>query len=534
MTFQHLFQISPFKRLIPFLIGITALLGLDLFSQESGFKPIFDGKTLNGWDGNPAFWTVKEGALTGQTTSEKPTQGNTFLVWRHGEIDDFELKLEYRIVGGNSGIQYRSFEKPEEWGQYVVGGYQADIDSGTTWSGTLYGERFRGVLAKRGQKTTIGSNHKPDETGIIGNPEVLQSKIHSEQWNEYHIIAKGFQFIQKINGIVMSESLDEDKEMRRRSGILALQLHAGPPMKVQFRNIRLKRLRMDDQKKIVLVSGHRSHGYGSHEFNAGNLLLANALNTNMHQVHASVYLKGWPIDPTAFDNADAIVLFMNGGKGHLAIHENRLDEIGKLMNQGVGLACLHYGVEVPKEQGGKEFLDWIGGYFEAHWSVNPHWNLTHPQLATNHPITRGVGTFECNDEWYYHMRFRENMEGVTPILSAIPPESTLSRPDGPHSGNPHVRAEKGQPQILAWARERPDGGRGFGFTGGHYHWNWANDPFRKMILNALAWTAGAEIPAKGIISPTPSIEELEKNQDYTPSKKFNRAEMIEKIRRMNR
>ena len=118
--------------------------------------------------------------------------------------------------------------------------------------------------------------------------------------------------------------------------------------------------------------------------------------------------------------------------------------------------------------------------------------------------------FSLEDEWYYHMRFRDNMQGVTPVLSTIAPASTLERPDGPHSGNPHVRASvaKGEPQHLGWCVERPDGGRGFGFTGGHYHQNWRNDQFRKFALNGIAWTAKMEVPEEGIATPTPTEAEL--------------------------
>jgi type 1 glutamine amidotransferase len=156
-------------------------------------------------------------------------------------------------------------------------------------------------------------------------------------------------------------------------------------------------------------------------------------------------------------------------------------------------------------------LDWIGGYFEAHWSVNPHWTAKFDKLP-QHPITRGVEPFQINDEWYYHMRFRNEMEGVIPILTAIPPASTLDRPDGPHSGNPTVRSKIGQPQHVAWAVERPDGGRGFGFTGGHFHRNWGDPNFRKLFLNALLWVAKAEVPAKGVVCEV-SPEELKENLD---------------------
>jgi len=224
------------------LISVCFILAAagQAWAVEDGFVSLFDGKTLEGWDGNPDFWRVDEGTITGQTTAEKPTKGNTFIIYRKGDVGDFELKLEYKIVGGNSGVQYRSFEVANE--KWVVGGYQADIDSGDTFSGINYGERFRGILANRGQKTVIGDDHKPKVIAQIGDSKELQSKIKKEDWNEYHIIAKGYTFIHKINGNVTSECTDEDMKERKATGILALQLHAGPPMKVQFRNIRIKKL----------------------------------------------------------------------------------------------------------------------------------------------------------------------------------------------------------------------------------------------------------------------------------------------------
>jgi type 1 glutamine amidotransferase len=193
----------------------------------------------------------------------------------------------------------------------------------------------------------------------------------------------------------------------------------------------------------------------------------------------------------------------------------------KIIQRGVGLVCIHYGVEVPKGISGQRFLQWIGGYFETDWSVNPHWNAKFDGLP-DHPITRGVKPFEINDEWYYHMRFSPEMTRVQPILTAVPPESTLNREDGPHSGNPHVRKaiKERRPQHLAWAFVRGDGiGRGFGFTGGHFHRNWKDDNFRKTLLNAIAWTAHVDVPATGIESKTPTEEELLANQDEPkPSK----------------
>ncbi len=508
------------------LAFVSMSAGAARLSADDGFKAIFNGRDLSSWDGDPKFWRVEEGAITGQTTPENPTRGNTFIIWRGGELDDFELRFEYRIIGGNSGVQYRSFTNEEEWGKWVVGGYQADIDSGDRYSGICYGERFRGILAGRGQSTVIQDNHKPKVVGSVGDSAELQSHIKKEDWNDYRVVARGYHSMHWINDRLMADVIDEDKEMRRRSGILAFQLHAGPPMKVQFRNIRLKRLPMNDVKKVVLVAGARSHGYGAHEHNAGQLLLKKSLDEGHPGIHAAVYRDGWPYpldggrreskvsDPTAFDNADAIVLYMDGGGGHPVNWD--LDSIDRLMKKGVGLACIHYGVEVPKGRPGDFFLDWIGGYFETHRSVNPHWTIKNPVLAKNHPITRGVKPFEINDEWYFFMRFRDGMKGVTPILGAVAPPETMSRPDGAHSGNPLVResVKRGDVQTVAWAATRPDGGRGFGFTGGHVHWNWGNDDFRKLVLNAIAWVADAEVPANGVESTTPTREDLEANQDY--------------------
>ncbi|MEK7707855.1 MAG: ThuA domain-containing protein, partial [Verrucomicrobiota bacterium] len=218
-------------------------------------------------------------------------------------------------------------------------------------------------------------------------------------------------------------------------------------------------------KKIVFIAGVASHGPGEHEHRAGCLLLKSCLD-QAGGVTSVVYPNGWPADATAFDGAAAIVIYADGGGGHPFLQGDRLKTIGALMDKGMGLACLHYAVEPTKEKGEKEFLDWIGGAFEINWSVNPHWSADFKVLP-KHPITKGVNPFKLQDEWYFHMRFREGMQGVKPILSAVPPASTMDRADGPHSGNPVVReaVKRGEPQHVAWAATRPDGGRGFGFTG---------------------------------------------------------------------
>ena len=268
-------------------------------------------------------------------------------------------------------------------------------------------------------------------------------------------------------------------------------------------------------KKIVFVAGKPSHASGDHEHRAGCLLLKACLD-KMPGVTSVVYSNGWPADDKAFEGAATIVVYSDGGGGHPLLQGDRLKTIGALMDKGVGLACLHYGVEPTIEKGQKEFLDWIGGAFEVNWSVNPHWTADFKTFP-NHPIANGVKPFQSNDEWYFNMRFRDGMKGVTPILTAIPPSSTTNRNNGPHEGNPTVRemVARGEPQHVAWAAERADGGRGFGFTGAHHHKNWGDDNFRKLALNAILWTAKVEIP-KGGVESSVSAEQLAANLDAKP------------------
>jgi|MDTC01.2.fsa_nt_gb hypothetical protein len=227
---------------ITLCLCLPTLALADHHKGDEGWTSIFDGKSLDGWSGDPKFWSVVDGVLQGKTTEDNATKGNTFAIWTGGETGDFELKLQYKIIGGNSGIQYRSFKLEKGVDEWRLGGYQADIDSKDTYSGILYGEQFRGILANRGLVTVLGDDGKPNTVGTVGDSKEIQSKIKKEDWNDYHVSAKGFKFVHRINGVVTSECTDKDGGARRDSGVLGLQLHAGPPMVVQFRNIKIKHL----------------------------------------------------------------------------------------------------------------------------------------------------------------------------------------------------------------------------------------------------------------------------------------------------
>ena len=209
--------------------------------KDDGFVKIFDGKTLNGWDADTSFWRVENGVIVGQVLPGKPIKTNTFLIWKEGQPADFEFKAEYRISPeGNSGVQYRSEELKDI--RYALKGYQADIDGADQYTGQNYEERGRGFLAMRGQKVVLKANEKPVITGSVGNSDSLKALIKKDDWNEIHIIAKGNKMQHFINGVLMSEAVDEDSANSKSSGLLGMQVHVMPKMKVEYRNILLKKL----------------------------------------------------------------------------------------------------------------------------------------------------------------------------------------------------------------------------------------------------------------------------------------------------
>ncbi len=261
-----------------------------------------------------------------------------------------------------------------------------------------------------------------------------------------------------------------------------------------------------DVKKIVFVADTAPHGpRGNHEFLAAAIFLARGINAHYPNAYAVVYTKDkWPKD---LHHADAVIVLLNHGGS--AVN----DAVKEATARGAGFMAIHYGVEVNKGEQGRHYLQWLGGYFEPFWSVNPWWTPEFKEIPS-HETTRGVKPFSINDEWYYHMRFVEGQKGVTPILAALPPLSTIQgegKKESSHGGNKAVWEEvsAGKKQVMAWAYERPDGGRGFGFTGLHKHDNLANGSMRTLLLNAVAWVAKLEVPPGGVPSKTLSRDDLE-------------------------
>lgn len=274
-------------------------------------------------------------------------------------------------------------------------------------------------------------------------------------------------------------------------------------------------------RKLVMIAGPVSHPPLMHEFKAGSMLLQKRLDA-IPGLKTVLITNGWPTkivdgkkvdDNSVFDGADAVFIYSDGGGNHLAVQKDRLAVLGALMKKGVGIGMAHYAVEVLAEKGGAEWQEWIGGYYETKFSCNPIWEADYKSLP-EHPITRGVKPFRTKDEWYFNMHFRDGKAGVKDILVATPSDAVRDgpyvSPKGPYE---HIQAAKGRPETMMWAVERPDGGRGFGFTGGHFHLNWQNDDQRRLILNALVWLAKLDVPAGGINSAAVSDVEAMQNLD---------------------
>lgn len=263
-------------------------------------------------------------------------------------------------------------------------------------------------------------------------------------------------------------------------------------------------------KRIIFIADTAPHGpRGNHEFVAASVFLARAINAHDPKAWAVVTtMQTMQKKPRDLKHADAIVVLMNNANPAAGSKE-----VAEAIDKGAGFMAIHYGVEVSKGKQGDNFLKWMGGYFETNWSVNPWWTPDFKDIP-KHETTRGVKPFSVNDEWYYHMRFVDGMKGVTPVLTSLPPLKTIQgegKKTSSHGGNPDVWAavSAGKPQAVAWAYERPDGGRGFGFTGLHKHTNLAEESVRTLLTNGVAWVAKIPVPEPGILTAPLSRDDLE-------------------------
>ncbi|MCC6794776.1 MAG: DUF1080 domain-containing protein [Candidatus Hydrogenedentes bacterium] len=214
---------------------LTIIIGVpSLAPDEEGFVPMFNGKDLTGWEGKPGGWWVEDGAITSESTPEKPCKKHHYLYWRGGKPSDFVMRFKYKLVGGNSGVQFRSQERPE----FDTWGYQADMEAGTEWTGCLF-QHDRGGVVMRGKQAVIAEDGTRQETEFERSTE-LQMAVKQDEWNDYEIIAQGSSVVLSINGKRMCEVDDRDAKWACKDGIIALQMHPGPPMKVQFKDLRIK------------------------------------------------------------------------------------------------------------------------------------------------------------------------------------------------------------------------------------------------------------------------------------------------------
>ena len=275
----------------------------------------------------------------------------------------------------------------------------------------------------------------------------------------------------------------------------------------------------DDTTKILFLAGARSHASGEHEFKAGCMLLAKALNEQSGLDIKATVIDGWPKDESVFDDVDAVIIYSDGTK----VIKNGWEKADALAKSGCGFMFMHYAVHPSPEEGEKYFRPWIGGAMETGYSVNPHW-VADLKALPDHPVSNGVTDLvRAYDEFYYSMRFRKERGEVLDLVVATPTKPRIKRIINLWNDNGVNGIDK--PQTLMWGIERKDGGRGVGFTGGHYHRNWAVDGFRQIVLNSIVWVAGAEVPEGGVKSLAVTEDQLNANLDVYKGKKNPRIEL---------
>ncbi|MFT4613467.1 MAG: type 1 glutamine amidotransferase [Bacteroidia bacterium] len=283
---------------------------------------------------------------------------------------------------------------------------------------------------------------------------------------------------------------------------------------------------------VVFIAGKPSHGYGEHEHNAGGALLVKDLNAS-GLMRATLYRNGWPSKGIDKD-ASSVVLYMDGDGGHEALEH--MEELSALMARGTGLAALHFATHVPEAIGESVFLDWLGGYYNSETSTNPHWRAEF-RLPGTHAVNRGVHAFSALDELYFNLRFTQ-AAGLARVLLATPPDAAREHVPHPRrhfylfggTAPQEVSNNKGREETIGWTLERSGGGRSFGFTGGHFHWNWGHEHYRKLVLNGIAWSAGVQIPPQGMPASALSFTQLDQGLDSDTPQLHSPRELAQKFR----
>ena len=444
-----------------------------------------------------------------------------------------------RLLGGQTEHKSRKSKKPNlaVWQKLIQKAAPKFTINSSGEGGVVRFDSFRNKTAtrthpiKRGVPAVLSQKFKV----FGGKKTVLRATVSHHPHGDWELRVK-------VNGKIISKAEVSSKTVIDEwlTHEVDLTPYAGKEINVQLENqptnwqsewgywhdvkvstmpfVSLKKKLIEPKKKVVFISGKPSHGRMKHEHRAGNMILAKRLNESGLPIEAVVLEDiGYPKNESILEGADTIVIFCTGHGNHLL--NPKLNEFDALMKKGTGVVMIHWATEAVSGVPGDKFLQWMGGFCDLNWSVNPHWK---PNFKPRkHAIWNGVQPFSVDDEWYYHMRFIEDRTGFTPILTDVPPMDTLKRPDGMRSGNPAVRkaVANGESQHVGWAYERPEGGRGFGFTGGHNHDSWQDDNYRKIMLNAILWTAGMEVPKKGVTSSAPDNVEIEANLDPVIKKK---------------
>lgn len=444
-----------------------------------------------------------------------------------------------RLLGGQTEHKSRKSKKPNlaVWQKLIQKAAPKFTINSSGEGGVVRFDSFRNKTAtrthpiKRGVPAVLSQKFKV----FGGKKTVLRATVSHHPHGDWELRVK-------VNGKIISKAEVSSKTVIDEwlTHEVDLTPYAGKEINVQLENqptnwqsewgywhevkvstmpfVSLKKKLIEPKKKVVFISGKPSHGRMKHEHRAGNMILAKRLNESGLPIEAVVLEDiGYPKNESILEGADTIVIFCTGHGNHLL--NPKLNEFDALMKKGTGVVMIHWATEAVSGAPGDKFLQWMGGFCDLNWSVNPHWK---PNFKPRkHAIWNGVQPFSVDDEWYYHMRFIEDRTGFTPILTDVPPMDTLKRPDGMRSGNPAVRkaVANGESQHVGWAYERPEGGRGFGFTGGHNHDSWQDDNYRKIMLNAILWTAGMEVPKKGVTSSAPDNVEIEANLDPVIKKK---------------